>query len=349
MDHEQRFDVLAHVVEIANASVEVHERLDSILGTINKHLGSRLAVLFLQETAKKPTDPGQRLAPAKHVAATPWRWPLARARWGRAARDREPQLVQVSLPNDDPALDALCQEGELATLFPVMDDNRLYAVLLLVFEPGRAMDTDEVLLLQMVSREMAGTIRNHRLYFEAKRRITELNVISELGRAAVSTIELDELLDTVAGMVAKLLGAKGGQGVHQRPPPTTLPGCTPCSARCLRSALISRNAWVSAICTPRMTGAPLEGGGQAKGMCVPLSFKGNYNGHLCVFEKMVLDKDAVPRFNVEDHNLLVTMASMISSALEKRPLSSSASRCWPSATRRWWAPWPPCTRSAPCS
>ena len=60
----------------------------------------------------------------------------------------------------------------------------------------------------------------------------------------------------------------------------------------------------------------MDGGGQAKGMCVPLSFKGNYNGHLCVFEKMVLDKDAVPRFNVEDHNLLVTMASMISSALE---------------------------------
>ncbi len=51
-------------------------------------------------------------------------------------------------------------------------------------------------------------------------------------------------------------------------------------------------------------------------MCVPLSFKGNYKGHLCVFEKMVLDKDAVPRFNVEDRNLLGTMASMISSALE---------------------------------
>ena len=81
MDHEQRFDVLAHVVEIANASVEVHERLDSILGTINKHLGSRLAVLFLQETAKSQLTQANVLAPPTSVAAIPWRWPLARARW----------------------------------------------------------------------------------------------------------------------------------------------------------------------------------------------------------------------------------------------------------------------------
>lgn len=122
-------------------------------------------------------------------------------------------------------------------MFPVMDDNRVYAVLLLVFEPGREMDNEEVLLLQMVSREMAGTIRNHRLYFDAKRRITELNVISELGRAAVSTIDLDQLLDTVAGMVAKLLGAKGARCASTRPP-TILRGCRPFSARCPRSAPI---------------------------------------------------------------------------------------------------------------
>lgn len=314
MDHGQRFDVLAHVVETANASVEVHERLDSILGTINKHLGSRLAVLFLQETAKSQLTQAN-VWPRQPRGGNPLEVAFGQGQVGRAARDREPQLVPVRLPSDDPALDALCQEGELAALFPVMDDNRLYAVLLLVFEPGRTMDTDEMLLLQMVSREMAGAIRNHRLYFEAKRRITELNVISELGRAAVSTIELDELLDTVAGMVAKLLGAKGGKVCINAPtndPPRlqALFGQVPpeCSdiADCLGDCQLYGPD----------DGVPLDGGGQAKGMCVPLSFKGNYNGHLCVFEKMVLDKDAVPRFNVEDHNLLLTMASMISSALE---------------------------------
>ncbi|MCB2191412.1 MAG: GAF domain-containing protein [Deltaproteobacteria bacterium] len=314
MDHEQRFDVLAHVVEIANASVEVHERLDSILGTINKHLGSRLAVLFLQETAKSQLTQAN-VWPRQAKVGELLEVAFGQGQVGRAARDREPQLVRVSLPSGDPAIDALCSEKELAALFPVMDDNRLYAVLLLVFEPGRKMDTEEVLLLQMVSREMAGTIRNHRLYFEAKRRITELNVISELGRAAVSTIELDELLDTVAGMVAKLLGARGGKVCINAPtndPPRlqALFGQVPPECAGVQDCMGDCR-----YIDPKDSRS-LNGAVPAKGMCVPLSFKGNYDGHLCVFEKMVLDKDAVPRFNAEDHNLLVTMASMISSALE---------------------------------
>ncbi|BEQ15425.1 GAF domain-containing protein [Desulfoferula mesophila] len=314
MDHERRFDVLAHVVEIANASVEAHERLDSILGTINKHLGSRLAVLFLQEAAKSQLTQSN-VWPRQAKEGKALEVPFGQGPVGRAARDREPQLVRVSLPADDRAIDSLCRQDELAAMFPVMDDNRVYAVLLLVFEPGREMDNEEVLLLQMVSREMAGTIRNHRLYFDAKRRITELNVISELGRAAVSTIDLDQLLDTVAGMVAKLLGAKGGKVCINAPtndPPRlqALFGKVPpeCSdiADCLGDCR---------YCATR-DGVPVEGDERARGLCVPLSFKGNYDGHLCVFEKMVLDKDAVPRFNAEDFNLLVTMASMISSALE---------------------------------
>ncbi|MCB2228982.1 MAG: GAF domain-containing protein [Desulfarculaceae bacterium] len=314
MDHAQRFDVLAHVVEITNASVDVNERLDSILGTINSHLGSRLAMLFLQETAKSSLTQANAW-PRQPKTETPLEVAFGQGALGRVARDRDHQLIVMEPPNGDPALDALCAAGELAALFPVMDDNRLYGVLLLIFAPGQTIDSDEVRLVQMVAREMAGTIRNHRLYFEAKRRITELNVISDLGRAAVSTIELDELLNTAASMVSKLLGAKGGLVCINAPtnePPrlqaafgVVPPACLDQERECLNACKL-------------YGGEPEEGAppDSAKGMCVPLSFKGNYSGHLCVFEKMVLDKDAVPRFNAEDRNLLVTMASMISSALE---------------------------------
>ncbi|MCF8032663.1 MAG: GAF domain-containing protein [Desulfarculaceae bacterium] len=316
MDHEQRFDVLAHVVEITNASVDVNERLDSILNTINSHLGSRLAMLFLQETAKSQLTQANAW-PRQPKGETPLEVAFGQGALGRVARDRDSQLITVGADNGDPAVDALCQSGELAALFPVMDDNRLYGVLLLVFASGPTMDTDEVRLLQMVSREMAGTIRNHRLYFEAKRRITELNVISDLGRAAVSTIELDELLDSTASMVAKLLGARGGMLCINAPtndPPrlqaafgAVPPECLDPARECLGSCKFYADP------PDEAESGSLEG---AKGICVALSFKGNYSGHLCVFEKMVLDKDAVPRFNVEDRNLLGTMASMISSALE---------------------------------
>ena len=52
-------------------------------------------------------------------------------------------------------------------------------------------------------------------------------------------------------------------------------------------------------------------------LCVPLAFKGNYEGHLCVFDKVVVQKGAARAgFNEEDHNLLTTMASIVSAALE---------------------------------
>jgi len=200
------FDLLAHVVEIANTSVDVGERLDSILGSVHSHLQTRLSVLFMQEQSRGP------LVRANH-------WPkdaltgkeimaeYGQGRIGETARWREPTSLVVTEAYEDQALSALCSPGELAALLPVMDDNRLYAVLLLIFPAGRVMEPDDVRLLQMVSREMAGSIRNFRLYFEAKKRIAELSVLSELGSSAVSTIEVDQLLGTVVGICVKLLGA----------------------------------------------------------------------------------------------------------------------------------------------
>ena len=209
MSFEKRFELLAHVVEIANSSVDVNERLDSILGSIVSHMGAKGAVLFLQEHTKSrlvrsniwprelDVDPGLSLEFGLGLV-------------GEVALKRVPVLKKVEADSKDAALMALCHPGEQAALFPVMDDNRLYAVLLVIFPPEGGLDAPDVKLMQMVAREMAGSIRNFRLYFEAKKRIAELNVLSDLGRSAISTIEVEELLDTVAGNCAKLLGGRGG-------------------------------------------------------------------------------------------------------------------------------------------
>ena len=209
MNPDKRFELLAHVVEIANSSVDVNERLDSILGSIVSHLAAKGAVLFLQEHSRSrlvkaniwpremDVDPGLSLEFGLGLV-------------GEVALKRAPQLKQVADADHDPAVDAFCKRDEQAALFPVMDDNRLYAVLLVIFPSGGGLTSDDIGLMQMVAREMAGSIRNFRLYFEAKKRIAELNVLSDLGRAAISTIEVEELLDTVAGNCAKLLGGRGG-------------------------------------------------------------------------------------------------------------------------------------------
>lgn len=322
MNPSSHFEVLAHVVEIANTSVDVSERLDSILGAVNSHLGARLSALFMQEHRRSqlvlantwPHDAGQ---------GEPLMVDFGQGLVGEVARARKPMVLPVPAQGEDHIVDALANAGEGASLFPVMDDNRLYAVLLLVFPADSNLESDAVRLMQMVSREMAGAIRNFRLYFEAKKRIAELNVLSDLGREAVSTIEVDQLMDTVAGICAKLLGARGGlvridskngEALSLRESYGQVP------AQCLQGEICGLpceetteplTGQRARVCTGEHVARDFR-----EGLCVPLTFKGLYRGQLCVFDKVVSETDTHGRFTPEDHNLLSSMSAMVSAALE---------------------------------
>lgn len=209
MTDERRFDVLARVVEIATTSVDASERLQSILGVVQGRLEARLAILFMLDKSKRNI-----------VRASSWPRdidlepdlviPLGDGVMDEVIMRRQPVMISMSKPCSEAYLTDICEPGELVSLLPVCDDSQVYGVLVLVLPQNAVVDDNMFKLLQMIAREIAGTVRNSRLYMEAKRRIAELNVISDLGLAAISTIEVDELLDTVASMCAKLLGASGG-------------------------------------------------------------------------------------------------------------------------------------------
>ncbi len=320
MTQTSHFEILSHVVEIANSSVDVGERLDSILGVINTNLGARLTALFMQEHRKSQLIRAN-IWPPQQLSGEPVAVQFGQGLVGEVALKREPQTLAEYRPGRDEALDALCREGERVALFPVMDDNRLYAVM--VFVGGGEMEADDVRLLQMVSREMAGAIRNSRLYFEAKKRIAELSVLSDLGRAAISTIEVDQLLNTVAGICAKLLGARGGlvhitaangeelnlQAAYGKVPASCLER-DDCARSCLERGSGVGGIQVQ-ICQPAEDRPDLD-----HGLCVPLAFKGLYRGRLCVFSKVAHGEGVPPGFTGEDRALLASMSSMVSAALE---------------------------------
>ena len=311
------------MVEISNTSVDVTERLDSMLGAVNSFYEARQTLLFTQESSSGPLVMAHAW-PREGRRDRPLSVDSGRGKLESVALSRQPAVVQFQGPTGDVVLDALCRKGETAGLMPVMDDSRVYAVLTVILPPGRGLSEDDIRLLRIVAREMAGAIRNYRLYFEAKRRIAELNVLSHLGRAAVSTIELDELLQTVASICAKLLGAKGGlvsvesingEAVRLQSSYGMVPAC------CLNNQDFFNAAQkcepVRAQDGVRLCRLAGDGKEQFTGLCSPLSFKGSYKGHLCVFEKAGRQEESSQAgFSAEDQNLLGTMASMISSALE---------------------------------
>jgi two-component system sensor histidine kinase HydH len=325
MSPDRRFELLAHAVEIANSTVDIDERLENMMRAACDYLGARGAVLFkqdfgrgdyrisnswpldfLQEVSLQPVDIGQ-------------------GKLGEVAHSREPVLVQDSARCDDATLGGISTDDDSAAIFPVQDDNRLYALLVFVLSKGVELKGEDIRLLLMVAREMAGTIRNFRLYFEAKKRIAELYVISDLGRAAVSTIDINELLSTVAAICAKFLGA-GGCMVQLGPVNirgarlTATHGAVPelcregdlCVSFC-RIPSVDGQAVQARLCTPEDGIEHLE-----DALCTAMQFKGDYQGHLCVFNKLALPGggQVSTAFSGDDRNLLTTMASMISPALE---------------------------------
>ena len=318
---DPRFETLARVVQIANTSVDINERLDGILGVVHKHLQARITVLFMQEHNK-----GELISanwwPPQPRDQEPVVAPFGQGRVGEAARWREMSQVRLTETPGDEVLLRLGHPEESALVLPVRDDNRLYAVLVLIIPAPMELSDQDLLLVQMVAREMAGTIRNFRLYFEAKKRIAELNVLSDLGRAAVSTIEVDQLLDTVAAVCSKLLGARGGLvRIATRngggDPLTAVYGQVPEQCRSHQGCLdcpqnqqgpAGDGSWA---CQPFTSLSRAE-----QGICVPFSFKGNYQGYLCVFGKALREKGAPEGFTPDDKNLLSAMCSMVSGALE---------------------------------
>lgn len=322
MSATKSFDILAHVVEIANSSVDVAERLEGILGVVTTNMEARQGFLFMQEQREGKLV-SSYVWPRQAGGGEPLSVEFGEGAVGHAAQARAPGIKKVELKGDDAVLAALGRQDEVACLLPVMDDNRLYAVFLLLFPAGRVLDDNDLRLLQMVVREMAGSVRNFKLYFEAKRRIAELNVLSDLGQAAISTIELDELLETVAGICAKLLGARGGlikvitgngapmvlKAVHGTVPPK-------CTEDDLCGMIEDAAGPAEFTVGPCDCMEAPEHIGIRRGMCIPLTFKSTTTrGQLCVFDKMVHSGAGAPGFNEDDANLLSTMASMVSAAL----------------------------------
>ena len=324
MSLDKRFELLAYAVEIANSTVDIDERLENVIRAAWQYLGAKTSMLFMQDAGL-----------GGFVRANCWppgclkdrKLPfdgIGEGELGQVMQNREPMHLMQPHQCKEPFLRALCTDSESVALFPVQDDNRLYAVLAFVLEGSNPLPSEDVRLLQMVSRELAGSIRNFRLYFEAKKRIAELYIISDLGRAAISTIDIDELLSTVASISAKFLGAAGSlvqvrdrhsrngrmMASHGKIPEVCMSGDL-CENFCDRSPQ-SRTNIQPRLCSVNDGIENLE-----RGVCVRLNFKGDYQGHLCVFDKIPLPgRHGQGGFSGDDRNLLSTMAPMISPALE---------------------------------
>jgi len=318
----ERLAFLSQMVEVLTSTVSFGERLSNMVHLLARFLKVDEALYFgldkgkdtlsLQISSRGPIAPQLRVEFQSGQGVV-----------GAAAKTRQPQVAhreEEGVLAENILLDQIQPQFATLAAFPVADDNFLYGVLLLIDTNLRVFTPLERQAAHLTSLMLAGTLRQGLVQEEAKKRIAELSVLFEVGKAISATVELDDLLQRVVSTTAKVINARGAAlSIID-----TQTGETRVSSQ---YGLVP----VAKIC-PTLPPAPAEAGSPAEipflegqtsdaqgkvhyHLAVPLSFKGQLHGTLCVFDKIAPGGNHQP-FDPENRQLMFTMAGLIVNALE---------------------------------
>lgn len=313
---------LTQMVEVFTSTVSFGERLANMVHLLARHLKVELALYFGLDKGKDTLSLqlGSRgpLPPKFHME-----FRRGEGVVGKAAASRKPQIAHRDQPGVlavHGALDRLVPQFITLAAFPVADDNFLYGVLLLVDQSDRSFSSAERQTIHFASLMLAGTLRQALVQEETKKRIAELSVLFEVGKALTTTMELDVLLERVVSTTAKVITARGAalQIIDAQTGETRVSsqyGLVPLAKIC--PPLPQTPGGVGAMTEmPYIEGQTSDAQGHIHyHLAIPLTFKGPLQGTLCVFDKVSPTGEVQP-FDPENRQLLFTIAGLIVNALE---------------------------------
>ena len=318
----ERLAFLSQMVEVLTSTVSFGERLSNMVHLLARFLKVDEALYFSLDKGKEALSlqlsSRGPLAPQLRMEYPSWKGVV-----GAAAKTRQPQVVhrdQEGVLADNALLEKIQPNFHTLAAFPVADDNFLYGVLLLIDTKLRAFTPMERQAVHLTSLMLAGTLRQGMLQEEAKKRIAELSVLFEVGKALSATMELDDLLGRVVSTTAKVINARGAvlQIVDKQTGEIrvsshygTVPAAKICPSIPPAPADVS-----SPMELPFLEGQTSDAQGKVHyHLGVPLTFKGQLHGTLCVFDKIAPGGNHQP-FDPENRQLMFTMAGLIVNALE---------------------------------
>ncbi|MHB8068686.1 MAG: GAF domain-containing protein [Desulfobaccales bacterium] len=315
-----RIAFLTQMMEVFTSTISFGERLNNMVHLLARHLRVDLALYFGLDKAKEtlilnlssqgPVPPHMRVEFA-----------LGQGLVGEVASTRKVKTVQRSQPGvlaANQPLEKLHPAFAALAGFPVADDNFLYGVLILLDRQERHFTPAERQNVHLTTLMLAGTLRQALLQEEAKKRIAELSVLFEVGKALSATMELDELLKRVVNTTAKVITARGAalqivDAVTKEVRVASKYGKIPLACPS-PTEILATSAPVGEL--PHLQGQGINAEGQTHYfLAVPLTFKGQLQGTICVYDKYAADGDYLP-FDPENRQLLYTMAGLIVNAIE---------------------------------
>jgi len=206
-----RFSLLARIVEISNSNIQVENRLKYICDFLARETHADCVCIYRRDAR------GEDLAPwvsscveIEECTAMNFVVRPAEGISGKAARKRAPVFFP-DVKAEPPALAVPQELRDFTSILavPVMDDVYLYGVMNFSTRAPGSYTEEDLAVLGSVATEVAGTIRNSRLYNDTRKRVSELITLNEIGRAISSTFEVKGTLGYIAKTTMRLLSADG--------------------------------------------------------------------------------------------------------------------------------------------
>ncbi len=204
-----RFSLLARIVEISNSNIQVENRLKHIFDFLTRETRSDCVCIYRREARGEDLTPWvSSCVEIEECALMDFVVRSGEGVSGKAARKRAPVFFP-DVKTNPPTFAVPRELRDFTSILsvPVMDDVYLYGVINFSTLAPASYTEEDLTFLGSVATEVAGTIRNSRLYNDARKRVSELITLNEIGRAISSTFEVKGTLGYVAKTTLRLLSA----------------------------------------------------------------------------------------------------------------------------------------------
>lgn len=204
-----RFSLLARIVEISNSNIQVENRLKHICDFLQRETRSDCVCIYRRDLRGEDLTPWvTSCVEIEECARMDFVVRPGEGVSGKAARKRAPVFFP-DVKTNPPTFAVPRELRDFASILsvPIMDDVYLYGVMNFSTLATASYTEEDLAFLGSVATEVAGTIRNSRLYNDARKRVSELITLNEIGNAISSTFEVKGTLGYVAKTTMRLLSA----------------------------------------------------------------------------------------------------------------------------------------------
>jgi GAF domain-containing protein/CheY-like chemotaxis protein len=205
-----RLRTLSRLNQLVTSSLDTGNVLTSIVKAASEIMSAPFVSIWLADESARTL----RMHAASDSAAVTDSGNVGSLRFGEGAVGavalaRRPVTIDDIFADGRFVAREWARERGLRSLFsmPVLDQDRLLGVIVLIRDHPFRFEPDDEDLLQSFSAQAAAAVRNARLYEEARAYAERLRALEEINRLVSSSLNVEEVLQNLARAIAKFFDA----------------------------------------------------------------------------------------------------------------------------------------------